>query len=209
VISAVETLKSSIFQEFQSSLAEVIKYGVIRDPELFNLLEDKVEWFFSSLRSGKFKDEVFSFLEAVVWRSAKIKAEVVERDERETKGGRMILNYGHTFAHALEAASGYRLPHGEAVAIGMALAGKLAVRLKMFHPEDQIRQLNLIRRAGLPVLIPKGKPFSSDYLFNFMKRDKKVRHGKLRFVLPRRIGRAEVRDGISETEMKRLLDESC
>ena len=115
----------------------------------------------------------------------------------------MILNYGHTFGHALEGASRFKIPHGEAIARGMILAGELAKRMGIFSKRAQERQANLIKR----VCRPAKYRFSSAQLLSFMKRDKKVRNGRLRLVLPRSIGRVEVKDQVSEREVRKILDE--
>ena len=145
-----------------------------------------------------------SFLEAIVWRSACVKAQVVSADEREITGKRMILNYGHTFAHALEVASQYKLPHGQAVGIGMILAGELGVKIGVFPKEAQRRQAQLIRAIGLPLRYN----YASSQLVSFMKRDKKARSGKLKFVLPLRIGRVKVFDHIPERLVREVIEEN-
>ena len=203
VISDINTLKTLPFKEFRNSFAEVVKYGVIRDAGLFNLLEAKTNWFFLSLKRGIFNAPQRAFLEAVVSRSAAVKAKVIERDEFERKGERMILNYGHTFGHALEANSRYRMPHGEAVAIGMTLAARLASKLKLFKKKDELRQAMLLRSAGLPI---KAR-FQAHRILTFMKRDKKARAGRIRLILPKAIGRVETSDRISEREIRILLQE--
>ena len=209
VISDVEALKKLARDnfgrlEFKNSFMEVIKYGVIQDPALFGLLERKVKSFFSSLEKGKLGKKEESFLEAVVWRSACVKARVVSADEREVTGKRMILNYGHTFAHALEGASKYRLPHGQAVGIGMILAGELGVRMGVFSRENQRRQTQLIRAIGLSLRYN----YLSSQLLSFMKRDKKGVSGKLKFVLPLRIGRVNVFDRIPERLIREVMNQN-
>ena len=201
VVSDVETLATLSVKEFRHSFAEVIKYGVIKDPELFALLERKGAWF---IKAKTFRKPQLSFLETIIWRSARIKADVVERDEYETKDERIILNYGHTFAHALEAASKFRIQHGEAVARGMILAGDLACRMGIFSEKDQQRQINLIHTIS----VPKKYRFTSEQLLPFMRRDKKVRNGKLRFVLPVKIGRVKVFDDVPEKLVKRVLEDN-
>ena len=203
VISDVEALKTLSLYEFQNQFAEVVKYGVIQDATLFKLLERKAEWFFSSVRRKYFGKQELAFLEHVVWRSASVKAKVVQQDELERTGKRMILNYGHTFAHALEGASGFRLPHGRAVSSGMILAGELACRLKLFSKAAQERQIRLIKQVGLPA----KQRYSSARILSFMKRDKKNQNGKLRLILPRAIGRVEVNERISEKSIRTLLNE--
>lgn len=209
VISDIDALKKLARDsfgrlEFKNSFMEVIKYGVIQDASLFELLERNVKSFFVSLRKGKIGKKEESFLETVVWRSARVKAQVVSADEREVTGKRIILNYGHTFAHALEGASRYRLPHGQAVGIGMILAGELGVKMGVFSRQAQVRQKKLIDAVGLQLRY--NDP--SSQLLSFMKRDKKARSGKLKFVLPLRIGRVNVFDYIPEQLIREVMNQN-
>ena len=203
VLADIDTLRRLPLAEFQNSFSEVIKYGMIQDAGLFRLLENKLDWFLSSAAVHSFGAKQMAFLETVVWRSARIKAKVVEEDEREMKGKRMILNYGHTFAHALEGASGFKVSHGQAVAWGMILAGELAVRLGIFSPQAQIRQKSLIQKLGFRLQYT----LSARKIMSFMKRDKKVVDGKLRLILPRGIGRVEVNDKISKKQVQKVLNQ--
>jgi len=194
-ITALERLDRFRAREVRNGFAEVIKYGVIQDPVLFRMLEEK-------------EDRVSSaqFLETIVWRAARVKAAIVEEDERETRGKRVILNYGHTFAHAFEAASNYRLPHGEAVALGMVCAARLAARRGIFPRGEEARQRRLIQRAGLPVRLGRFR-LSTGRILRHMAQDKKVREGRPRFVLPLRVGRVRVFEDVSISEIKRVLSE--
>lgn len=208
VVADVETLRKmglspKGLRELRNSFAEIIKYGIIQDRRLFELLEEKVGWFFHSAARKSLGNSELSFLETLVWRSVRVKARVVEGDERETKGRRMILNYGHTFAHAFEAASNYKLPHGEAVALGMACAARMAVRRGIFSEKDEARQNHLVRAAGLP-LRPRGIPLKQVLLA--MQHDKKKRDGRLCFVLPTAIGRVTVVPA-ALGEVKKILKE--
>lgn len=206
VLSDIGTLQTMSERQWRNSFAEVIKYGMIGDPVLFRLLETKTAALLRSVSQKKFGREEWLQLETIVTHCAQVKADIVSRDERETKGLRMILNYGHTFAHAFEAASGYHLPHGEAVVVGMVLAARLARKEGMCSEETARRQANLIREVGLPLRFSE-KDYSVKRLLNFMKRDKKIRNGKLRLVLPREIGRVEVCGEISKHKVIRLLKE--
>lgn len=168
-------------REYRSGLAEVVKYGVANDAEFFARLEQLAD-----ALTGR---EPAAIAE-VVAKSCAIKAAVVAADEREETGLRAVLNYGHTFAHAFEAVWGYgALLHGEAVSIGMVCAAKLAVKLGRVPPELAVRQNSLLSRLGLPT-----RPIDArlDELIAAMRRDKKSVDGDLRFVLPSRLGRAEV-----------------
>lgn len=208
VVSDVRTLEriglmKGGLRELRNSLAEVIKYGMIQDAGLFELLEKQIVAFLLSASRKKLGPRELSFLETVVFRSTAVKARVVERDERETKGLRMILNYGHTFGHAFEAASNYRMRHGESVALGMVCAARLAVRRGRLRPLEEKRQNRLIARAGLPRHW-KGR-LNLPRVIQCMLFDKKKRDGRFRFVLPERIGRVRVVKDVTPGEVRRVL----
>ncbi|HXV27930.1 MAG TPA: 3-dehydroquinate synthase [bacterium] len=199
VLSDLGALSTLPAKDFQSSMAEVVKYGIIRSPQLFRLLERDVKKLLARNRQ---------ILLAVVAQCAGIKAEVVSRDERETKGERMILNYGHTFGHGFEQAAGYQnLSHGEAVSIGMVCAANLAVRLKSFSPDQAHRQSALLRQLGLPVSL-KERHLSTAKIFAAMSRDKKTKAGKPRFVLPVKIGQVRVREDVPLAEVRKIIREA-
>jgi len=146
-------------------------------------------------------------LAEAVERSAALKAGVVERDERETTGLRAALNYGHTFGHAYETAAGYgRLLHGEAVAVGMGRAARLAVLLGRLDEGVVERQDRLLARLGLPTDPRTIGMFDPDELVQIMARDKKALGGQLRFVLPDRIGRVELVAGVEPSLVSRVLE---
>ncbi|MBI4115556.1 MAG: 3-dehydroquinate synthase [Candidatus Omnitrophica bacterium] len=194
-------------QEIQNGLAEVVKYGMIRDASLFKLLEKRIEKILSSIRKkSSLNNSELSFFGIVVWRSARVKVKVVEEDERETKGKRVILNYGHTFAHAFEAAKKYRLPHGEAVALGMVCAARLAQKQGFLSKKDELRQNELIRKIGLPTRLEKYG-FHPKQVIHHMLLDKKKKGGKLRFILPEAVGRVRVASDISLSEVNQILKE--
>jgi shikimate kinase / 3-dehydroquinate synthase len=176
-----DVLRTLNRREFISGLAEVIKYGVIRDEEFFSYLEDNID------KILKLEPAALSH---AIRRSCAIKAEVVQTDEREG-GLRKILNYGHTFGHAVETITNYRTYlHGEAVSIGMAFAAHLSVRLGVSGTPAARRQIELLRRAGLPTALPKLK--AADIL-KTMALDKKVTDGRIHFVLAETIGRVAVK----------------
>lgn len=171
--ATLRTLPPKVFTE---GLAEVIKYGVIYDPEFFAWLEDN-----ANAVLGRETDA----LQFIVRRSCEIKAAVVADDERE-QGQRAILNYGHTFGHALEAECGYgQLLHGEAVSIGMVMAADLATREGYCDSRTAKRIKNILAAYRLPSTPPV---FDKHALLRSMAMDKKVQQGKLRFVLPKYIG---------------------
>ena len=164
VVIDTATLSTLAEREFRSGLAEVVKYGVILDPDFFTYIEK---------HASAILHRETPYIEHIIIRSCQLKADVVERDERETTGLRAILNYGHTFAHAIEAATQYgRLLHGEAVSIGMTMAANLAVRLGIFSFSDAARQRSLLEQLGLPVTFTE---VPSERLWELMQYDKKVR----------------------------------
>jgi 3-dehydroquinate synthase len=183
-------------REYRSGLAEVVKYGVIRDPELFAYLEANAEALL-----GRAPEAV----RHVVARCCRLKADVVEKDEREETGLRMILNYGHTFAHAFEAVSGYGAwLHGEAVAAGMVCASRLAQRRGLVPPDLTARQERLLRHFALPTAPERWPP---DELVRAMRSDKKALAGRMRFILPLRLGEVALFDDVPEAEVRRVLED--
>ena len=183
-------------REYRSGLAEVVKYGVIFDAEFFAYLEARV----ADLTARE-----PSALEHVILHCCQLKANVVESDERETSGARAALNYGHTFAHALETVTGYgSLLHGEAVAIGMVAAARLSRRLGGREANLVERQQKLLAALGLPTTVPA---VDHQALLTAMQHDKKVEHGRLRFILAKRIGQAEVVEGVEPEDVRAALAE--
>ena len=165
-------------RERRCGLAEVVKYGVILDPEFFEFLEANAD----RLAAGDPEAT-----RRVIARSCELKASVVERDETERTGLRAILNFGHTIGHAVEAVAGYGgdYQHGEAVAVGMVAEARLAARLGRATPEVGDRLVALLGRLGLPVRAPG---LAGEALLAAMALDKKNQGGKIRFVLPERVG---------------------
>ncbi len=199
VLSDTAVLKTLPSREYRASLAEVVKYGMIRDPQLFQLLESRSQQILAKERK---------ILNRVVTACARIKAQVVSRDEKETRGERMILNYGHTFGHAFEQAVGYQgILHGEAVSAGMICAARLACLLGLFSEAGFIRQRELLRRLGLPISI-KPHRLKVEALCRAMLHDKKRKGGKLRFVLPDRIGHVVIRDDVPMRLVRQVLVEA-
>lgn len=173
-------------REYRAGLAEVVKYGVILDHEFFVYLEEHID---------KINQRDAETLRYIVARCCQLKADVVENDERETTGLRAVLNYGHTFCHAFESVCGYGvLLHGEAVSIGMLCASRLAELLDRIPAESTKRQYDLLSALNIPVQIPDVE---IQPLLDAMQRDKKVEHGKLRFVLPTKIGHVELVGDVS------------
>jgi 3-dehydroquinate synthase len=181
-------------REYLSGLAEVVKYGVILDADFFAFLEGRV----SELLA---RDP--ATLAKVIAHSCRLKAQVVEADEREETGQRAVLNYGHTFAHALEAVTAYGLLlHGEAVSIGMTCAIHLAHALGRIEDGLVARQTSLLSALHLPTAMP---PLDAEAVLSTMSRDKKVEYGALRFVLPDRLGHVELVGHISRDQVKEAM----
>ena len=177
-------------------MAEVIKYGIIWDAELFDKLEAT-----KRLEQLRYVDE--ELLSLILTRSCKAKADVVSKDEKEA-GLRAILNYGHTIGHAVESLTGYKLVnHGEAVAIGMVAAGQIAVQLKMWKQEEAKRQDALIEKTGLPTQLPKE--LDIDAIVDSLQTDKKVKDGKVRFILPTQIGAVTITDQVPADVIRQVL----
>ena len=176
----------------------MIKYGIIWDAQLFEQMENS-----TSLDQLSYLNP--DLLQAILSRSCQAKADVVSKDEKEA-GLRAILNYGHTIGHAVESVTEYRLiNHGEGVAIGMVAAGKLAVQLEMWQKEDAQRQDALIQKAGLPTGLPDGVDIEK--IIETLQTDKKVKAGKVRFVLPTQIGAVEVTDKVPADTILQVLQQ--
>ena len=194
VLADTDALHTLPPRELRAGFAEVVKYGAIRDAAFLDWLDDRAE----ALLGG----DVDALAEAIS-RSCAHKAAIVERDPFE-RGERALLNFGHTFGHAIEAEQAYAgLNHGEAVAVGMVLAARLSARLGMAADADAGRLAALLERFGLPVEIPPG--LDPDALLARMRLDKKATAGGLRFVLWRGPGRAEIVAGVDENAVRSVL----
>jgi 3-dehydroquinate synthase len=181
VLIDTDTLKTLPEREYRSGLAEVVKYGVILDATFFAYL---------GAHAGELLSRRHSVLHHAIERCCRLKADVVQADECETSGQRAVLNYGHTFAHALEAVTGYgQLLHGEAVAIGMMCAARLAREVGRVDDAFCRRQHALLVALGLPVALPE---VDETAFLAAMQHDKKTEHGRLRFVLPSALGKVEL-----------------
>lgn len=179
VVADTDTLDTLPERELRAGLAEVIKYGLIRDRALLDWLEGHLERLLA--RDAQ-------TLTYAIERSCINKAGIVARDEREA-GERALLNFGHTFGHAIETATGYtRWLHGEAVATGMVMAADFSRRMGLLTPADTTRVTDLVRRAGLPTALPAGVDAAE--LARHMRVDKKVAAGRIRLVLLRALGDA-------------------
>ena len=177
------TLPDRVYRE---GWAEIVKYGIILDANLFKLLETHAPSLYA--RRG---DALL--VTKIITRCIELKMDVVGADERDS-GLRNILNYGHTFGHALEALTDYGTwLHGEAVSIGMEVAAQIAVSRGLLSPRDALRQRQLLQALGLPI---HYSGIDTETILAAMQRDKKVRAGRMRWVLPAHIGRAEMYDDI-------------
>ena len=195
VLSDTNTLATLPARELRAGWAEVIKHGVIRDAGLFAELEHF--GLSEAIENPKSK------IQNLIQRAAKVKVDVVNIDERET-GERTLLNYGHTLGQALESLTGYgALLHGEAVAIGMDLAARIALRMELWAPESVERQRRLLHAYGLPTALPSG--VDPTRLLELTLQDKKVRAGRVRWVLPTAIGAAEVREDVPEELVRAVV----
>ncbi len=193
VVADTDCLRTLPDRELAAGLAEVIKYGAIRDGAFFDWLESNID---------RLRARDVSALAYAIAQSCRIKAAIVAADEKET-GERALLNFGHTFGHAIEAALGYgKWLHGEAVAAGMVLAASLSQRLGTIAVADVERLRALIRRAGLPVDAPK---LGAARYIELIRVDKKVSGGALRFVLLDAIGAARLRDDVPEPALVATL----
>lgn len=182
-------------REMRAGAAEVIKYGIIWDEDLFDYIEKNLP---------KIMSRDAEVLTAIIAKSCQIKGEVVQKDEREN-GLRAILNYGHTIGHAIESACRYkRYVHGEAIAIGMVCAATMGQRMSLCSQDCLERQENLLKEAGLPVGAKWAQP---QEVYKRLFGDKKARAGVLRFILPRKIGEVIISDKVPENILKGVLQE--
>ena len=194
VVIDLDTLQTLPKKEFRAGLAEVVKYGIIADADLFAFLEENTKDILA-LNSD--------CLEYIIETSCAIKARVVEKDERENRH-RMILNFGHTFGHSIETLTNYNVYlHGEALSIGMVQAAWLSVKTGRCTEEVPARITNLLKKIGLPIQAPDLK---SKDIIRSMYHDKKTTHNELRFILAKDIGSIEIADNISEVSIKAVLE---
>jgi len=193
VLIDLSVLKTLPPRELRAGMAEVIKYGIIWDKDLFSFLERNLERLLSLEAQ---------IIEEVVYRCCDIKAAVVEQDEKEANV-RAVLNFGHTVGHAVEALGNYELKkHGEAVAVGMAMAGKISVDKGLFEKFQLERLERLLLRVPLDVSLPLE--WAKDKGIELMLQDKKASQGKINFVLPEEIGKVRIEE-ISASELHNLL----
>lgn len=193
VVSDPQVLNTLPRREFRSGLYEIIKYGMIADPKLFECVRTNLSGIFD--RSPK-------VLESIIATSCRIKAGVVEKDEQE-HGLRRILNFGHTAGHAIEAATNYRrFRHGEAIAYGMLVVSNIAAKRGIFSENDRASLTEIIENLGP---LPSIRDLSAGMLLEIMKRDKKVSKGHLHVVMPTGIGTTKIVNDVTTREWQRAL----
>jgi 3-dehydroquinate synthase len=197
VLADIDTLQTLPAREFSAGMAEVIKYGLMRDAAFFDWLEQNM----SALMT--LSEQELSY---AIYRSCQNKAELVALDERE-QGDRALLNLGHTFGHAIENAMGYGVwLHGEAVAAGTMLAADLSQRLGWLEPVDVARVAAIFNAANLPIKAPN---LGVEKYLDLMGLDKKVEDGKIRLVLQQGIGQAIMSSDYAADKLKQTLQECC
>ncbi len=196
VLIDLETLNTLDMRQFKAGMAEMVKYGVISDRQLWDWLEENMD--------ALLERSEISLLEYPVTRSVEIKASVVNQDEKETDL-RQVLNFGHTFGHALEAATQYRYYlHGEAVLVGMEMAARLACRLGMVSGKDCRRMTHLFHRIGV---IPPPEDLKTREVAERLVYDKKRRGNRTVFILPREIGKVDIFSDIDEAPVREVIKE--
>ena len=187
------TLKTLLKREFSAGMAEVIKYGVIKNAAFLQYLEDN-------------KDKACALdpetMQTIIYNCCAVKASVVQQDETET-GMRAILNFGHTVGHGIESAKGFELLHGECVALGMVGALKIALERGYVSEQDAEQCTALLQGYGLPV---KTGGVDVKTVLSYMKNDKKKENGQLKFILPRRMGAAEIYTDVTHAEIVRAVE---
>ncbi len=189
-------LKTLSLRRIREGMAEVIKCAIIKNDGFFSYLEENI---------SKVLIKDIRVFKAVINKAIKVKIGVVQEDEREEKGVRQILNLGHTIAHAIETVSKYgRYTHGEAVAIGMMGAAKIGVEMGIFSPDSFLRVKRLLKKAKLPLT---GNKLNPQQIVEVLKVDKKMREGRLFFVLPQRIGKVCLRDDVPVNLVRKVVQE--
>ena len=197
-LSVLETLPR---ENLKDGLAEVVKYGIIADPGLFSFLEENYEKLLPSFEKRAPERKT---LRHIVFACARIKADIVARDERDDKGIRVVLNFGHTLGHAIEQSKGYQEKHGRAISVGMVCAAEMAHRLGLCRKQTVERLESLLLKLELPITM---NGISVKRLFEAESLDKKFVHGKNRYVLPLRIGKVTIREGIDYRLIRSVVSE--
>jgi 3-dehydroquinate synthase len=203
VIADTSTLKTLPEQEFKFGMSEVIKYAFLKeDNGLF------YRWLLDNRAAIMTKSNP-QVIESMINECVRTKAHFVGKDENEKTGQRMLLNLGHTFGHSIEAASRYRIPHGEAVAVGISLAARLALKLNKINPNLQEQIFSILKSFGLPFFIEKKYGFSPTELIRHFAYDKKTEGEIVRFIVPSGLlGHCEIVQGIPETTLIEIFSEA-
>lgn len=201
VLSEVSFLRTLPDRELRSGYAEIAKYALINNSQYFSSLEEHWKEYLSNM----------DYLESLIFIACKAKSKIVEADERE-KGDRALLNLGHTFGHALESSANYDstlLTHGEAVSVGLVLAHQYSTRLGFCPKKDTERVKTHLSNVGLPTCFSdiKGVKFNVDKLMSAIHQDKKVKDGKLTFILSKGIGKAFIERDVSPKQIEKFLEE--
>ncbi|MEA1935514.1 MAG: 3-dehydroquinate synthase [Thermodesulfobacteriota bacterium] len=191
-LSFLNTLPS---REFKNGMAEIIKYGIIEDTELFSLLESEMK---------AIMDRDMAILSLIIGKSCRIKKNIIEIDEKET-GLRRILNFGHTIGHAIEAESDYSISHGDGVSIGMIAAARISEKLKYLSSNDRERVENLTRVFGLSCRIPES--IETEGILSRLKADKKKEGETIKFVLLKKLGMPFINGGVPEEIIEGTIKE--
>ncbi len=197
VFADTKVLTTLNARQIRNGLAEAIKYGVIKDARLFHFIEQN---------SKKLLNNDAAAMTYMVARCAQIKADVVSADEKETKGIRTILNFGHTAGHAIESAAGFRYQHGECVALGMRIAAGISVAQKLLSPSQQKRLNDIITCVGLPEQL---KHVKLSKIMELMQHDKKFVAGRNRFVLVCGIGSVKVVENVPAAMITQSIKSIC
>ncbi len=196
VIVDLNTLSTLSKKQFNSGMAEVIKYGIIKDPNFFN-------WIIKN--SKKIKNLDSAKLAEMIAKCCKIKADIVAKDEKE-KNVRATLNLGHTFGHAIEQKYGFgKLTHGEAIACGTVIACAISVKMNLMKGKEFEKIKLLFKEFNLPIKLPKGA--NPESIYKTMLLDKKVLNGKLRLVIPKRIGYVKITESVNKSTIIKTLKE--
>ena len=201
VIADIEIIKSLPKREFLAGLAEVVKYGLIKDIKFFKTLEKNYQ---------KILDYDQSMLKTIISRSCEIKSEIIKNDEKE-KGQRALLNLGHTFGHAIESFGKYNgtIIHGEAVSIGIALAFKLSNKMGFCSQKETERVISLFKKLNLPTSLKSNKTLSitTSKMLDKFKYDKKNKNDELTFILNKKIGESFIKNNMDVNILSKFLDE--
>jgi len=200
----LKVLKTLPLPELRNGLAEVIKYAIINNGDFFSYLEKNLpDIGHPPDGEAGWTSDIWTY---IVSHSCQVKAKIVEKDELEESGLRRILNFGHTLGHALETITKYRVyKHGEAVSIGMACATRISEKMNLIKKEERERIVNLLKKAGLPTEWP-GRKFGLEEIYPYLEHDKKVKAGKINFVLPVKIGKVVIRNDIPKKIIQKVLN---